>query len=96
MSLLGLSFLGVSVYFSAAALTAAFALTFARLAAGPSVPDRVAALDLLATSVIAVTAVWAVATGRRALLDAAIVLALIAFLGTVAFASYLVRGARRG
>ena len=66
-------------------------LAFVRLVRGPTLPDRVVALDLMATLIIAISAVYAVATGQPAYLDAAIVLALITFLGTVAFAYYLHR-----
>lgn len=60
-----------------------------RLVRGPSLPDRVVALDLLATLTIGITAAYAVAAGRTAYLDVAVILALVAFLGTVAFAYYL-------
>ena len=76
-------------------LGTAIVLAFCRLLRGPSLPDRVVALDLMATLIIALSATYAVATGQHAYLDAAIVLALITFLGTVAFAYYLHRG-RRG
>lgn len=66
-------------------------IAFVRLVRGPSLPDRVVALDLMATLIIAVTATYSVVTDQPAYLDAAIVLALIAFLGTVAFAYYLSR-----
>jgi multicomponent Na+:H+ antiporter subunit F len=46
----------------------------------------------MATLVIGIVAVYSIATGRSAYLDVAIILALIAFLGTVAFAYYLQRG----
>ena len=72
-------------------LGGAIVLAFVRLVRGPSLPDRVVALDLMATLIIALSAAYAVATGQPAYLDAAIVLALITFLGTVAFAYYLHR-----
>jgi len=72
----------------------AFALGFVRLARGPSLPDRVVALDLIAVISAAFMSVYAVETGQAVFLDAAIVLALIVFLGTVAFAQYIERRAR--
>ncbi|MCI5226589.1 MAG: cation:proton antiporter [Candidatus Electrothrix sp. AX2] len=72
-------------------LSLALLLTFARLLLGPSLPDRVIALDMTATLSIAVVAVYALATGQPALLDVAIVLALLVFLGTVGFAYYIER-----
>jgi len=73
-------------------LSLALLCSFIRLVRGPSLPDRVVALDLMATLVIGIVAVYSIATGRSAYLDVAIILALIAFLGTVAFAYYLQRG----
>jgi multicomponent Na+:H+ antiporter subunit F len=66
-------------------------IAFVRLVRGPSLPDRVVALDLMATLIIAVSAAYSVVTDQPAYLDAAIVLALITFQGTVAFAYYLNR-----
>lgn len=60
-----------------------------RLIRGPSLPDRVIALDLLATLTIGITTSYAIAAGIVAYLDVAVLLALVAFLGTVAFAYYL-------
>lgn len=74
------------------ALGIAAVLALIRLIRGPSLADRVVALDLFATLTIGVSAVYAVATDRSAYLDIAVILALIAFLGTVAFAYYLQRG----
>ena len=69
----------------------ALLLTVVRIALGPSLPDRVVGLDLLSTLGISVVAVVALASGNAVYLDVAIVLALLSFLGTVAFAAYLER-----
>ncbi len=74
-----------------AMLTAALLCAFVRLARGPSLPDRVVALDLLAVVAVGMITVYAIDLGQRVFLDAAIVVALIAFLGTVAFARYVER-----
>jgi len=68
-------------------VTVAFA--FLRLRKGPSLPDRVVALDLLTTVGIAVTAVYAVIMNQPLIMDVATILALISFLGTIAFAYYV-------
>jgi multicomponent Na+:H+ antiporter subunit F len=71
--------------------TLVLALFFAmiRLAKGPSLPDRVMSLDLMGAIVVQMIAVYAVATDEPEFLDAGIVLALIAFLSTVAFAKFI-------
>ena len=60
-----------------------------RLIRGPSLSDRVIALDLLAILTIGFSAVYSVASDQPAFLDVAVIIALVTFLGTVAFAYYL-------
>lgn len=76
-----------------AMLSGAMFLSFLRLVRGPSLPDRVVALDLMATLAVGFMAVYAVATGQALFLDVAAALALIAFLGTVTFARFIEEGA---
>lgn len=64
-------------------------LVFIRLFRGPAVVDRVIALDLIITIGIGIITVYSIRTDQMVLLDVAIILALIAFLGTVAFAYYI-------
>lgn len=73
------------------ALGAALLLTLYRVLRGPTLPDRIVGLDLLGTLGISVAAVVALAERDAVYLDVAIVLALLAFLSTVAFAAYLER-----
>lgn len=76
------------------ALGVAMLLGLLRLSRGPSLPDRVVALDLMTAVAVAVCGIWAIATDDPVFLDAAMVLALITFVGTVAFARYLERRGR--
>lgn len=64
-------------------------IIFFRFLKGPSLSDRVVALDLLITTGIGIIAVYSIITNQPAFLDIAMILALIAFLGTVAFSYYL-------
>lgn len=66
-------------------------LIFIRLFKGPHVVDRVIALDLLITTGVGVIAVYCISTKQYTFLDVALILALIAFLGTIAFSFYLER-----
>lgn len=68
-------------------------LAVVRLLKGPTLPDRVVAIDLIATQVVAMLASAAIGFGEPALLQPALVLTLIAFVGTVAFARYVAKGA---
>jgi multicomponent Na+:H+ antiporter subunit F len=77
-----------------ALLIISFALATLRLFIGPSLPDRVVALDLISVISAGFIAVYAIDSGQPIFLDAAIVLGLIAFLSTVALAQYIERRAR--
>lgn len=65
----------------------------ARLVIGPSLADRVVALDAIGVLSVGVIATYDIATDQPVLLDAATAVALVAFLATVAFAHYLERRA---
>jgi multicomponent Na+:H+ antiporter subunit F len=65
---------------------------FARVVKGPTLPDRIVAMDLFNVLVVGIIVVLAASTRVRATLDAAIVIALIGFLATVAYATYVERG----
>ncbi len=57
-----------------------------RLLRGPTGPDRVVAIDALTLLGVAAVALGAMISGQIVFLDVAVVLSLVAFLGTVAFA----------
>ena len=73
-------------------LGVALLIALVRLVKGPTLPDRIVAMDLLGVLVVGLIVVMAGWSGVRATLDAAIVIALIGFLGTVAYATYVERG----
>jgi len=72
-------------------LTLSMALVVYCLSRGPKSADRIIGLDLLSVLVVALVALLSVFTGEAVFLDVAIAYALVAFLGTVAFARYLER-----
>jgi multicomponent Na+:H+ antiporter subunit F len=84
--------MSVVMNMAGAMLSVALLLSIYRLLRGPSLPDRVIALDLIATLVVGIIAVYAIATGQAVFLRDAIVLAVISFLGTIAFAFYVGKG----
>ncbi len=87
--------LNVTSYLVLTMLTVAMFLALLRLVRGPSLPDRVVALDLLVMLAVGFITVYDIATAMTVFLDVAIVLALLSFLGTVAFARYVEKGANR-
>ncbi|MCH2076010.1 MAG: monovalent cation/H+ antiporter complex subunit F [Rhodobacteraceae bacterium] len=69
----------------------AVALAFFRLVKGPSLPDRVVALDVITVAIVAFCGLAAIRSGDPAFLDVALVLALVGFLATVALARFAER-----
>ena len=70
-------------------------LAFIRLALGPTMPDRVVALDQMTVSIVAFCGLAAIWSGDAAFLDVALVLALVGFLATVALARFAERAVIR-
>jgi len=81
-----------STQFALITLAVALLIAVVRLVKGPTLPDRVVAMDLVGVLVVGLIVVLAASTGVRAALDAAIVIALIAFVSTVAYGTYVERG----
>jgi len=70
-------------------LCLAVIFVFIRFLRGPEIVDRVISLDLLITIGVGAIGVFSIISKHSAFLDDAMILALIAFLGTVAFSYYL-------
>lgn len=83
--------LSLSITLAYSGLIISFALSFLRLVMGPTLADRVVALDLIAFLSIGFIAVYTLDTGQKSFLDIAVTLALVAFLGTVAFARFIMK-----
>ena len=79
-----------------AVMSLGIVLAFVRLLLGPSIPDRLVALDLLTTVGVGIAALYSIAFDEPVYLDVAIVLALVAFLGTVTFSRYIEKWAHHG
>ncbi|TVQ52390.1 MAG: cation:proton antiporter [Phycisphaerales bacterium] len=75
-------------------LAVAMLIAMVRLLRGPSLADRVVALDLIAALAVGVITVYSIYTNQTMLLRAGIVVALVVFVGTVAFAMYLEKRAK--
>jgi multicomponent K+:H+ antiporter subunit F len=70
----------------------AFALALWRLLIGPSHPDRILALDTLAIDAIAILVLFGLQHQSTFYFEAALLIALMGFVGTVALCKYLLRG----
>lgn len=91
----GTRFLGLPLYDIALVVIGLSMLTaMVRLIRGPTLADRVVALDLLAFFAAGAIAIIAVGSERAELLMVAVVVALLTFMSTAAFALYLERQGR--
>nr|WP_305794338.1 monovalent cation/H+ antiporter complex subunit F [Halomarina rubra] len=63
-----------------------------RVVRGPTTPDRVVALDVIGTNVVAIALLFALVTGQGLFVDVSLVLAIIGFISTVAVARYVTEG----
>ncbi len=66
-------------------------LTLIRFIKGPSLPDRVISLDVFSANLLAGLAIYSVLAEEKAYLNVALIMSLIAFVGTMTFAYYLVQ-----
>ncbi|MCB1463840.1 MAG: cation:proton antiporter [Nitratireductor sp.] len=83
------AFLNFAVLLSLGLLTVALLATVWRVVVGPTLPDRILALDTLVAVAIGYIAVIGVKTGFSLYLDIAIALGLVGFLATIAFARFV-------
>ena len=81
--------LKISAAVSLLFLLIALLVTFIRLVKGPSINDRIAAMDLIASIVIGFILVYGLLIKNDLYIDIAIVISLISFVGTVAISTYL-------
>jgi multicomponent K+:H+ antiporter subunit F len=70
----------------------AMALTLWRLAKGPSMADRILALDTLAIDAIALVVLMGMLAGTAFSFEAALLIAMMGFVGTVALCKFLIGG----
>lgn len=75
-----------------AGLSLALVLCTYRLIKGPTVADRVVALDAASVCLMALVVVGSMHLKETKYLDYALVLSVLSFVGTVAFARYIERG----
>ncbi|MCC4263384.1 cation:proton antiporter [Oceanimonas baumannii] len=76
-------------------LSLALVLATVRLLMGPTLPDRVVALEVIASITIGFILLYSVAFDEPVFIDVVIVLALTSFMAAVGFARYLEQGGQR-
>jgi multicomponent Na+:H+ antiporter subunit F len=88
-------FLEISLEIGFICIVLSVVLAFVRLVKGPSLQDRVVALDFMTVAIVAFCGLAAIRYGAPAFLDVALVLALVGFLATVALARFAERNTER-
>lgn len=68
------------------------ALSFYRVVRGPSMPDRVVALDTIGVNLLSMVAIISILFDTTAYLEVILVLGILSFVGTIAFSKFLERG----
>lgn len=84
--------LGLAITIAQILLGAAMMCATYRLLCGPRAQDRILGLDTLYVNAMLMLLTFGMQTGRTLYFEAALVIALIGFVGTVALAKFLMRG----
>ena len=90
-----MSFLDWMIQIGYLILVAALIFAVPRVIIGPSLPDRIIALDLVAMVIAGIAAIYAIDTDNQVYLDVVLVMAIIIFFSTVAFSRYLEQREKR-
>lgn len=90
-----MSFLELTLSISMLVLSISIVITLIRFIMGPTLPDRVISLELIALTIIAIVALYSMITEESVFIDIAVIISLISFLGTIAFSYYLERRIRK-
>jgi multicomponent K+:H+ antiporter subunit F len=84
--------IGLALDFATAAVGMSLLLCVWRLARGPEVIDRVLALDTMYVNVVALVVLLGIRLNTALFFEAALLIALLGFVSTVALARYVSRG----
>lgn len=82
----------IAIHIAFVLVSSALALNAWRLLLGPSAPDRILALDTLYINTIALLVLFGIHIKSALYFEAALLIALMGFIGTVAMCKYLLRG----
>ncbi|MGO1792007.1 MAG: monovalent cation/H+ antiporter complex subunit F [Oceanisphaera sp.] len=87
--------LEITIKLSFIFLSFGLVLATIRLLRGPTLPDRVVALEVIASITVGFIVLYSISYEVPQLIDVALVLALTSFMTAVGFARYLERGGQR-
>ncbi len=66
--------------------------TIYRLVRGPSIPDRIQALDMLGFNIISATAIFSIIIRSSAFFEVILLIGILSFVSTIALARFIERG----
>lgn len=84
--------LPLALIFAFGCFVLALVLNLWRLFTAPTMTDRILALDTMTVNALALVVLYGIWAGTGLYLEAAVLLALTSFVGTVAYAKFLLRG----
>ena len=84
--------IALAIQIASGAVALALLLNGWRLLKGPALGDRILALDTMVINVIALIVLIGMAGGTDTYFEAALLLAMIGFVGTIAFCKFILRG----
>ncbi|WP_110649087.1 K+/H+ antiporter subunit F [Salinicola peritrichatus] len=82
----------IALWIALALFCAAVALNFYRVVIGPSLPDRILAVDTMYMNSIALIVLFGIWLNGKNYFEAALLIAMLGFVSTVAVCKYLLRG----
>jgi multicomponent K+:H+ antiporter subunit F len=84
--------IGAALLFGFGCFSLALLMNLARLAKGPTLMDRVLALDTMVINVIALVILYGIKQGTAVYFEASLLLAMVGFVSTVALCKFILRG----
>lgn len=80
------------IHIAMGAFALAMVLNMYRLLRGPGVPDRILALDTLYVNTIALLVLAGLRDGSTIYFEAAVIIAMLGFVGTIVLSKFVIRG----
>lgn len=82
----------IALTFAAGCFAIGLLFNLWRIARGPSAADRILALDTMVINVIALLVLYGIKRGTGVYFEAAMLVAMVGFVSTVAYCRFLLRG----
>ncbi|MFK7867726.1 MAG: K+/H+ antiporter subunit F [Roseobacter sp.] len=85
-------FMNIALIIAFVSVAIAQALSMVRLILGPSTGDRILALDTMVINALGLIVLLGISQGTRILFEVALLVAMLGFVSTVAYARFVLRG----